>query len=66
MDTTLGKILERENTSVESLYQNKDNAEHEVVTLKALKRMQFHVKNIDRNAFMKCSDISTALDAITK
>ena len=66
MDTTLGKILERENTSVESLYQNKDNAEHEVVTLKALKRMQFHVKNIDRNAFMKCSDIATALDAITK
>lgn len=66
MDTTQACILDRKTTTVEMFYENKDNAEHEVVTIKALKRMQFHVKKIDRNAFMKCSDIAAALSAIAK
>lgn len=66
MDTTQACILDRKTTTVEMFYENKDNAEHEVVTIKALKRMQFHVKKIDRNAFMKCSDITAALAAIAK
>lgn len=66
MDTNQACILDRKTTTVEMFYENKDNAEHEVVTIKALKIMQFHVKKIDRNAFMKCSDIAAALTAIAK
>ena len=66
MDTNQGTIRDRKATTVSMYMQNKDNAEHEIVTVKALKRSQFHVKNINRDAFMKCSDITAALVAITK
>jgi HK97 family phage major capsid protein len=65
-DSTQGVIRDRKTTTVSMYFENKDNAEHEMVTVKALKRSQFHVKNIDRDAFMKCTDIAAALTAITK
>ena len=66
MDTTQAVILDRKTTEVSMFFENKDNAEHEMVTVKALKRSQFHVKQINRDAFMKCSDIEAALEAIAK
>jgi HK97 family phage major capsid protein len=65
MDSTKGQILDRQNATVEMSYENNDNFEHEVVTVKAVERLQFHVTQIERDAFMKCSDIATALTDIT-
>lgn len=65
-DSSKGQILDRMSPNIEMSYENQDNFEHEVVTIKAVERLQFHVSNIERDAFMKCSDINTALNAITK
>ncbi|WP_407277365.1 phage major capsid protein [Tenacibaculum maritimum] len=65
-DSNQGVIRDRKSTTVSMYFENKDNAEHEMVTVKALKRSQLHVKHINRDAFMKCSDIGAALTAITK
>lgn len=64
-DGSRGEILDRKQMTIEMYYENRDNAEHEIVTIKAVERMQFHVKLIDQDAFMKCSDIATALVGIT-
>ena len=66
MDATKGRFKRRKGVSVNMYYENKDNAEKELVTMKAVERCQFHVSLIDRNAFMKCSDIEAALTAITR
>jgi len=66
LDSTKGKILDRKKTTVVASFENKDNIEHELVTMVAVERLQFHVRLINRDAFMKCSDIATALTAITK
>ena len=66
MDTEQAVILDRMTTKVDMFFENKDNAEHELVTVKALKRMQFFSRLLQQNAFMKCSDIAAALTAITK
>ncbi len=65
MDSTKGQILDRKSRTIQFAYENADNFEHEVVTIKAVERLQFHVKIINRDAFMKCSDIAAALTAIT-
>lgn len=65
-DSTKGVILERQGAQLEMSYENNDNFEHEIVTLKAVERVQFHVSTIEQDAFMKCTNISTALTAITK
>jgi len=65
-DSTKGVILERQGAQLEMSYENNDNFEHEIVTLKAVERVQFHVSTIEQDAFMKCTNIATALTAITK
>jgi HK97 family phage major capsid protein len=64
-DSTKGQILDRMGATVEMSYENNDNFEHEVVTVKAVERLQFHVAVIERDAFMKCSDVATELGLIT-
>jgi len=64
-DSTRGVILERQGVDVTMSYENNDNFEHEVVTIKAVERIQFHVATIEQNAFMKCDDIATALTNLT-
>jgi HK97 family phage major capsid protein len=65
-DSTKGKILDRQSLTVTMSYENRDNIEHEIVTVVAVERLQFYVRNINKDAFMKCSDITTALAAIKK
>lgn len=65
-DSTKGKILDRKKTTVTASFENKDNIEHELVTMVAVERLQFHVRLINRDAFMKCSNIAAAITAITK
>lgn len=66
LDSTKGRIKQRKGYTANLSYENKDNIEHELATLVAYERVQFFVKLINRNAFMKCSNITTALTAITK
>lgn len=63
-DSTKGKILDRRKLTVTASFENNDNIEKELVTFVAVQRLQFHVRNINRDAFMKCSDIPAALVAI--
>lgn len=65
MDATQGEILDRQLLTVKTSFENNDNIEHEMVTLVAVERLQFHVKIINRDAFMKCSDIAQAIEDIT-
>ena len=39
---------------------------HETATMKAVERVQFYVRQINNDAFMKCSDIAQAITDITK
>ena len=65
LDSTKGQILDRKAMTVEMSYENATNFETETVTIKAVERVQFHVPIIDRDAFMKCTDIAQALTDIT-
>ena len=65
-DKSKGEILDRQAISVATSYENKDNIEHELVTLVGVERLQFNVRLIERDAFMKCSDVATAITAIKK
>jgi len=64
-DSTKGAILDRRQLTVVASYENNDNIEHELVTFVGVERLQFYVRKINEDAFMKCSDISTAIEAIT-
>jgi hypothetical protein len=65
-DSTKGTIYMRKGMGLEMAYNNNDDFEHEVVTMKAYMRLNFLVRNVDKNAFMKCSDVAAALTAIAK
>lgn len=65
-DTNQGEILDRQSITLKTSFENNDNVEHETVTFVGVERLQFHVPIIKRDAFMKCSDIATAITAITK
>lgn len=64
-DSSKGEILDRQGATLEMSYENNDNFEHEIVTMKVIERLQFHVAQINQDAFMKCTNITTALTAIT-
>lgn len=64
-DADQGEILDRQNITVKTSFENNDNIEHEIVTFVAVERLQFHVPLINRDAFMKCSDVAAAITAIT-
>lgn len=64
-DSTQGEILDRQTLTVKTSYENNDNIEHEMVTIVAVARLQFHVSTINRDAFMKSSDVAAAITAIT-
>lgn len=66
MDSTKGTIYQRKNATIEMSFENNSNFETEVVTLKGYERLNLLIRNVDKNAFMKCSDVATAITAITK
>lgn len=65
LDSTKGQILDRQGVTVELSYENNDNFEHEIVTVKALERIQFFVPAVHQDSFMKCTNITQALTDIT-
>jgi len=65
-DSTKGEVLDRMMLELELAFQNKDNWEKEIADLKGFIRINFWVPNNWANAFMKCSDVATAIAAIDK
>jgi len=65
-DSTKGEIVDRGLSDVEISYENKDNWEKEIGSIKAYERLNFLVENNNANAFMRCLDIGAALIAINK
>jgi hypothetical protein len=66
MDSTKGTVVSRKGVTVEFGFENNDNFENEIVTVKAYERLNFLVRNVDANAFMHVDDIDAAIVAITK
>ena len=65
-DSTKGVVYSRKGITVDFSFENTDNFEKELVTVKAYERLNFRVRNVDANAFMHVDDISAAITAITK
>lgn len=66
MDSTKGTVYSRRGMTVQLAFENKDNFERELVTMKAYERLNFRVRNVDANAFMHIADITAAITAIDK
>ena len=65
-DTTKGVIYARKGITIEFGFENNDNFEREIVTVKAYERFNLRIRNVDANAFMHIDDITTAIAAIDK
>ncbi len=65
MDSTKGEIIDRMSIEIDVAFENSDNWEKEIATLKGLERLNLLVPSEWQNAFMKCTDVETAIDAIT-
>lgn len=63
-DSSKGVIYARKGLTLEMSYENGTNFQTETVTIKALRRLNLLIRNVDQDAFMKCSDIDAALTAI--
>ena len=66
MDSTKGTVYSRKGVTVEFGFENNDNFEKELVTVKAFERLNMRVRNVDANAFMHVPSIAGAIIAITK
>lgn len=64
-DSTKGAILDRMMTTLRISEENGTNFVDEFITMMASTRLQFLVEQNNANAFMKCSDVDTAVTAIT-
>jgi len=65
MDSSKGTILQRMGTMIDFGFENRNNFENETVTVKAVERFNFWVRNVDANAFLHVPSIATAITAIT-
>lgn len=65
-DSMKGEVIDRMSLEIDVAFENKDNWEKEIATLKGLERLNFLVPTNNQNAFMKSSDVATAITAITK
>ncbi len=66
MDSNKGEIIDRQSVELDVAFENRDNWEKEIATLKGLERLNLLVPNEWKNAFMKSSDIAAAITAISK
>jgi hypothetical protein len=65
-DSSKGTIYMRKGVGLEMAYNNNNDFEHEVATMKGYMRLNLLIRNVDANAFMKCSDVATALLALAQ
>jgi hypothetical protein len=65
-DSTKATLYQRKTVVIEMSFENASNFETEVVTIKAYERLNLLVRNVNKNAFMKCSDVAGKIAAISK
>jgi len=65
-DSSKGTIYQRRGATVELAFENRENFEKELVTVKAYERLNFRVRNVDANAFLHIPSITAAVAAILK
>ena len=65
-DSSKGTIFQRRGATVELAFENRENFEKELVTVKAYERLNFRVRNVDANAFLHIPSITAAVAAILK
>ncbi len=66
MDSTKGRYYNRRGITIEMAYENRENFEQELVTVKAYERGNLRVRNNDANAFMHIDDLTAGIAAIEK
>ena len=64
-DASKGDIIDRKKIEVSISTENNDLWEKDHAEIKASARLNFLVEANNADAFMKCSDVSTAIQAIT-
>ena len=65
MDSRQGTVYQNKGVTLEFAFENRDNFENELVTVKAYERLNLLIRNVDANAFIHIPVISTAITAIT-
>jgi hypothetical protein len=66
MDSTKGTVYSRKGITIDFGFENNDNFEREIVTVKAYERLNLRVRNVDANAFLHIPDLGAAIIAITE
>ena len=64
-DSTKGEIIDRQQFSIDIAFENGQEWEADLFSMKGAERLNFLVPAEWANAFMKCSDVATAIAAIT-
>jgi len=65
LDSTKGEIIDRQQFTIDIAFENASEWESDLFSMKGAERVNFLVPNEVANAFMKCSDVATAIGAIT-
>lgn len=65
-DSSKGTVYQKPGVGIEFSYENRDNFETETVTVKAYRRLNLLVRNVDINAFLYIPDILAGVAAINK
>jgi len=63
-DSMKGEILDRRQIEIDIAFENGTDWESDLVSMKGSQRLNLLVPNEVANAFMKCSDVATALAAL--
>lgn len=64
-DFRKGTVYSRPGLGIEFSFENRENFEQELVTVKVYERLNLLIRNVDADAFMHCGDIEQGLFDIT-
>ena len=65
MDSRQGTVYQRRGVGLEFSFENRQNFEEELVTVKAYERLNLLIRNVDANAFIHVPDIAQGIIDIT-
>lgn len=65
-DSTKATVYNRKTLAIQMAFENEDDFNKDLVTIKASRRLAFLIRNVWANAFTHVPDITAAITAITK
>ncbi len=65
-DSTKGTVYNRKTLAIQMAFENEDDFNKDLVTIKASRRLAFLIRNVWANAFTHVADITAAITAIDK